>query len=233
MKTIILSLAAVAASAASAQTDAPALAADQAPAADKSGVVVFHDTPFVHPVSLLLRAIDPATGEFGAATIIVASTDFAAGSGRLHAAAEAATINQFHAAALAPGSYAMIGKIERIPDGDVVKVWSTCFPKGADIFTLAEGERVLVAAPMSMTFDVASMQSQLEQYLKAGEAGRLEQDFAAILAANPSFAGDYRAAAPVHSVSFKMTKSKGDEEPCLKPGAAKGKIIPYTAPGVK
>lgn len=204
---------------------APATAQEPAPAADPAAIAVFHDFPFPHPVSLILRKIDIATGEFGPVNINVASTDFAAGSGRIRVADDEATLHQFHAVVLEPGTYAMIGKTERIPEGNVVKAWLTCFPKGADIFTVEASDRVLVKAPTSMTFDPAHMQSQIEQFLKAGEAGQLEKDFAAVLAANPSFGGEYRTATPERAVAFKMQKSAADGIDCLKPGAAKGKIV--------
>jgi hypothetical protein len=194
--------------------------AEAAPAAPapQDGVALFHDIPFKHPVTLLLRPIDPASGAFGETTLLVNATDFAAGSGRLHADG---TVKQFHAAVLAPGTYAVIGKIERIPDGDVVKVWSTCRPKDAEIFEMKPNGRVLIAAPVGMTFDPAEMEGQLQQFLKADDA-QLEKDVAAILSANPSFAGDYERAAPALTVAFKSPR--GAEE-CLKPGPAKGKIV--------
>lgn len=187
------------------------------PAPDAAGIVLFHDMPFKHPVTLLLRPIDLETGAFGDATILVNATDFTAGSGRLRAEG---TVKQFHAATLAPGNYAVIGKIERIPNGAAVKVWTTCRPKDAEIFEMTPNGRVLVPAPVGMTFDPADMENQLQQFLKADEA-QLEKDLAAILAANPSFDGAYERVTPAQTVSFKSPR--GAEE-CLKPGPAKGKI---------
>jgi hypothetical protein len=199
-----------------------AAAAEPAPAIIETaaGVVMFHDMPFRHPVTLLLRAVDAKTGAFGETTLLVNADDFAAGSGRLHADG---AVKQFHAAVLAPGTYAAIGKIERIPaDGDRVKVLTTCRPNDAEIFEVTPGGRVLAAAPVGMTGDVADMEWQLQQFLK-GDDAQLEKDLAAILAANPAFAGDYARATPTLNVKFKM--AKGAEE-CLKPGPAKGKIVP-------
>lgn len=195
-------------------------AAETAPEAapPQDGVAIFHDIPFKHPVTLLLRPIDPATGVFGETTLLVHSTDFAAGSGRLRAEG---TVKQFHAAELAPGSYAVIGKIERIPDGDSVKVWTTCRPKDAEIFEMPPRGAVLVPAPVGMTFDPAEMEGQLQEFLKADDA-QLEKDLAAILSANPSFAGEYERVSPALTVAFKSPR--GAEE-CLTPGPAKGKIV--------
>ena len=196
-------------------------ATEVAPAAapaPQDGVAIFHDIPFKHPVTLLLRPIDPATGVFGETTLLVHSTDFAAGSGRLYAEG---TVKQFHAAELSPGHYAVVGKIERIPNGDTVKVWTTCRPKDAEIFEMPPLGYVLVPAPVGMTFDPAEMESQLQEFLKADDA-QLEQDLAAILSANPSFAGDYQRVTPSLTVAFKSPR--GAEE-CLKPGPAKGKIV--------
>ena len=185
-----------------------------------AGIVIFHDMPFRHPVTLLLRAVDAKTGAFGETTILVNATDFAAGSGRLTAEG---TVKQFHAAVLAPGTYAVIGKVERIPAEDgVLKVATTCRPKDAEIIEVTPGARLLAAAPVGMTGDVADMEWQLQEFLK-GDDAQLEKDLAAILAANPAFAGDYQRAAPAQHVTFKM--AKGAEE-CLKPGPAKGKIVP-------
>jgi hypothetical protein len=201
--------------------------------AAEDGIVVFHDIPFVHPVTLLLRAVDVETGAFGDVNLLVTPGEFAAGRGMLKAAEGAGTVKEFHAAELARGAYAMIGKIERIPDGDQVKIWTTCYPKGAQIFTVESAARLLVETPTTMTFDPALMQTQIEQYLKADSA-QMKKDFAAILAANPSFAGDYREEKPATAVSFKMAPSGSVEaEECIRPGKAKGKIIPYTAPGAK
>lgn len=216
---------------AAAPVETAAPLAQESAAAD--GTVVFHDIPFVHPVTLLLRAVDVETGAFGDVNLLVTPGEFAAGRGMLKAAEGAGTVKQFHAAVLAPGSYAVIGKIERIPAGDQMKIWTTCFPKGARIFTVENASHLLVEAPMTMTFDPALMQTQIEQYLKADSA-QMKKDFAAILAANPSFAGDYRETAPTLAVSFKSAPSGGvEEEECIRPGKAKGKIIPYTAPGAK
>lgn len=185
-----------------------------------AGIVIFHDMPFRHPVTLLLRAVDAKTGAFGETTILVNASDFAAGSGRLHADG---AVKQFHAAILAPGTYAAIGKIERIPaEAGVEKVLTTCRPKDAEIFEVTPGGRILAPAPVGMTGDVADMEWQLQEFLK-GDDAQLEKDLAAILAANPSFAGDYARAAPAQHVAFKM--AKGAEE-CLKPGPARGKIVP-------
>lgn len=186
--------------------------------ASPDGVAIFHDIPFKHPVTLLLRPIDPASGAFGASTLFVDASDFAAGSGRLHAEG---TVKQFHAAVLAPGAYAVIGKIERIPEGDRVNVWTTCRPKDAEIFEMPPNGRVLVPAPTGMTFDPAEMEGQLRAFLKADDA-QLEKDLAAILSANPSFAGNYERPAPTLTVAFKSPR--GAEE-CLKSGPAKGKIV--------
>jgi hypothetical protein len=199
---------------------APASAPEPATIETAAGIVIFHDMPFRHPVTLLLRAIDLRTGAFGETTLLIHSTDFAAGSGRLTAEG---TVKQFHAAVLAPGTYAAIGKIERIPAEDgVVKVLTTCRPKDAEIFEVTPGGRILAPAPVGMTGDVAHMEWQLQEFLK-GDDAQLEKDLAAILAANPSFGGDYQRAAPTQMVTFKM--AKGAEE-CLKPGPAKGKIVP-------
>lgn len=199
-------------------------AAPAAPAPGEGGIAIFHDLPFKHPVTLLLRRIDPATGAFGETTMEISAGDFAAGSGRLHADD---TVKQFHAAILAPGTYAMIGKVERIPDGDTVKVWTTCRPKDAEIFEMKPNGRALVPAPVGMTFDPLEMEGQVQQFLKA-DGAQLEKDLAAILSANPSFAGDYERVQPALAVSFKSPR--GAQE-CLKPGPAKGKIIPNKGAG--
>lgn len=197
-------------------------AAQPAPAIIETvdGIVIFHDMPFRHPVTLLLRAVDPHTGALGEATILVNASEFAAGSGRLHADG---AVKQFHAAVLAPGTYAAIGKIERIPaEGGLVKVLTTCRPKDAEIFEVTPGGRLLAPAPVGMTGDVADMEWQLQEFLK-GDDAQLEKDLAAIIAANPSFAGDYERVEPTLNVKFKMAKGAED---CLKPGPAKGKIVP-------
>lgn len=198
--------------------EAAPVALKPAPAPSGDGIAIFHDLPFKHPVTLLLRSIDPATGVFGATTIFVNASDYAAGSGRLHAEG---TVKQFHAAVLAPGTYAVIGKVERIPDGDTVKVWTTCRPKDAEIFEMTPNGRAFVPAPVGMTFDPAEMDGQIQQFLKADDA-QLEEDLAAILAANPSFGGDYERVKPSQTVSFKSPRGA---ENCLKPGPAKGKIV--------
>lgn len=185
-----------------------------------AGIVIFHDMPFRHPVTLLLREIDTKTGAFGETTLLVNAGEFAAGSGRLYADG---IVKQYHAAVLAPGTYAAIGKIERIPaEGGLVAVQTTCRPIDAEILEVTPGARLLAAAPVGMTGDVADMQWQIQEFLK-GDDAQLEKDLAAILAANPSFAGDYQRAAPTQMATFKM--AKGGEE-CLKPGPAKGKIVP-------
>lgn len=191
--------------------------------------VLFRDLPFPHTVELVLRTIDPATGELGGWDITVDSTPYASGRGRLNAR-DTGAVSHYLGIDLPAGSYAIVARRELLPTPDGRRLVSTvCYSDGARIFTIGGHEVHLVDAPMTMTADPAAMAAQVEDVV-AASAERQAQDLDRARAAHPDIRRAPTPLAITEEVRFRVGRDFGEDGRCPR-GAVKGKIHPFTPPG--